>query len=190
MRGPQPRPAEEKRARGNPGKRKIVEAPVSLVAPHSTATAPKKLSALGRKVWDQLAPRLQEMRFLRESDTPAFARYCSDLAKWWECELDIRKRGLTYTTSSKHVADFERVNPMFLVQERIERRLIAQEDRFGLSPSARQRLMLQLAGTPGGLPLGGGKPKDEESKPNDGALDLEPAAPLIGGLNAASNAIN
>ena len=188
--GRRPLPAEVKRAKGNPGKRKIVDAPLDLVAPSAPSSAPKNLSNLARQVWDRMAPRLEELRFLRVTDTPAFARYCTDLAKWWECEMHLRKRGTHYTSKSKH-GTLHRINPSFLIQERLDRRLVAQEDRFGMSPSARQRLMLQIAGMSSGMPNPtGAAPKEgDDAGKDEPGLGLEPAGALIGGLNG-SRAVN
>lgn len=140
-RGRRAEPAAVKQAKGNPGRRKIVDAPDAPAAP---VAAPKDLSAAARKVWNQLAPELSRLKFLRPSDQQAFSRYCEHLAKWWELTKDLRKEGETYGTNSAH-GSMLRVNPKFIVRERVEKRLEALEDRFGLSPAARQQILQRLA---------------------------------------------
>jgi P27 family predicted phage terminase small subunit len=153
-RGPKPQSAEVKRAKGNPGRRRLVDAPPSL---QGLAMAPPPRLALdARKIWTQLAPELGRLNFLRESDRPAFERYCEHLAKWWEMTRALRKEGMTYFSKSDHNPDgLYRVNPKFLIRERLEKRLEVLEDRFGLTPAARQQILHRAAMQTPQLPAGG-----------------------------------
>lgn len=143
-RGRKAEPAELKEAKGNPGRRRIAKAPVE---PRELVTvAPADLAAEARKVWDRLAPELARLKFLRETDRNAFARYCEHLAAWWAYTKALRIEGETYLAKSEHNPDgLHRVNPKFLLRERIEKRLEVLEDRFGLSPAARQQIIQRLA---------------------------------------------
>lgn len=152
-RGRKTEPAEIKQAKGNPGRRKIVTTPDA--APQMGNRPPEELWAAGKRIWNQLAPDLMALKFLRSTDRPAFTRYCEHLAKWWELTRDLRKEGETYMSKSEHNPDgMMRVNPKFLIRERIEKRLEALEDRFGLSPAARQQILQRLALTPVAAPAG------------------------------------
>jgi P27 family predicted phage terminase small subunit len=153
-RGPKPQSAEVKRAKGNPGRRRLVDAPASL--PGLSIAAPQRLALSARKIWEQLAPELGRLNFLRESDRPAFERYCEHLAKWWEMTRALRKEGMTYFSKSDHNPDgLFRVNPKFLIRERLEKRIEVLEDRFGLSPAARQQILHRAAMQTPQLPAGG-----------------------------------
>lgn len=129
-----------KEAKGNPGRRRVVKEPESANA----APMPKGLSAAAKKVWAEMAPELQRMKFLRPTDAGAFARYCEHLTRWWALTRSLRKTGETYESTSQH-GTLLRVRPEFLVRERLEKRMEALEDRFGLSPAARQQILQRLA---------------------------------------------
>ncbi|CCG42173.1 phage terminase small subunit P27 family [Magnetospirillum molischianum] len=152
-RGRKADPAAVKEAKGNPGRRKT--AAVADVSADLHTGAPPELSPGARKIWDALAPELARMKFLRETDRAAFARYCVYTAQWWDLTTSIAELGETYETVSAH-GTMQRINPKFAVRERIENRLEALEDRFGLNPASRQQILQRMAGItppppPGGL---------------------------------------
>ena len=64
--------------------------------------------------------------------------------------------GETYESESAH-GKLKRAHPAFLIADRLERQLLAAEDRFGLNPAERQRLYAARAAQPafpGELPFG------------------------------------
>lgn len=176
-RGRKAEPAAVKEAKGNPGRRRIASA-ASDARDRATA-APAELADAARKVWDRLAPELSRLKFLRETDRNAFARYCEHLARWWDLTRALRDEGEVYLAKSEHNPEgLWRVNAKFLVRERIEKRLEPLEDRFGLSPMARQQILQRLAGmTIGPAPAGDmfaeGQPKPAEAPPQ-----ARPASPV------------
>jgi P27 family predicted phage terminase small subunit len=146
------KPAAVKEAQGNPGRRPIVSE--GAASPVSAFDAPRGLKAGPRKVWDALAPTLAQLRFLRPSDLTAFRRYCVFIYKWSQIEPDLIGAKATVTTVSQHNPDgLERKSATLLVALMLDKRLSEIEDRFGMNPAARQRLLLQMA-QQGALPLG------------------------------------
>ena len=92
--------------------------------------------------------------------------------------------GFTYISKSKH-GDLERVKPAYMIADRVERQLLAAEDRFGLNPSARQSIMAarSQSGVTGDL-FGDSAPARQPSDP--ATRPSEPAAPIasaVGFLN-------
>lgn len=153
MRGRKPQSDEVKRAKGNPGRRRI--APPSDAVSGLAPAAPSDLAAAARRIWDALAPELGRLKFLRETDRGAFARYCEHLATWWRMTKDLRKEGETYLSKSEHNPEgMLRVNPKFLIRERVEKRLEVLEERFGLSPASRQQILHRVALLPPMGPTG------------------------------------
>jgi P27 family predicted phage terminase small subunit len=143
MKGRRPEPAALQDAKGNPGRRRRA----SIVAPPASTwdvKAPVKLTGDAARVWAHLAPELERMKFLRPTDAQAFARYCRDVAHYWDVTQRLDEAGDTYVSESVH-GRMLRINPHFVIQERLGRRLQEAEDRFGLSPAARQSIMLRLA---------------------------------------------
>lgn len=158
-RGPAARSPEEKLARGNPGNRAVVEAkdeasPIGELPP-SWLVDP---IALG--IWSTLAPELRSLRFLRSTDQTAFARYCDNLARWIKLRDKVHGKGESYTTTSNH-GTMERLNPDFVAMQRVEDRLVTLEDRFGMSPVARQSILQRMAAMGSAPPPGGLFGKDE-----------------------------
>jgi len=145
-RGRRPQPAALIEAKGNPGRRRqpsLVQ-PTSADALRPVLTPPVKLSGDAATIWRLLAPELERLKFLRPTDAHPFARYCRDLAHYWDVTHRLDTAGDTYLSESVH-GKMLRIHPMFIIQERLGRRLEAAEDRFGMSPAARQSIMLRLA---------------------------------------------
>lgn len=151
--------------KGNPGKRKrVASAPGVVETTPSGALKPLSLlTTTAKAVWQSVGPDLERMGFLRPTDRNAFARYCDAVARYWAISKQLRMEGQTYTSTSAH-GDLRRVNPLFLIEERLAKRLEGLEDRFGLTPATRQQIMMRLAQQQPQLPF---KPK----------ADAETAAP-------------
>ena len=102
--------------------------------------APSWLDAAGRETWDALAADLRDRQLLRDAETVAFARYCDYVSLWRGIRDQVRSVGATVTSVSKH-GQLDRVSPAFKAMLAIEAALIALEDRYGLTPQARGRIM-------------------------------------------------
>jgi P27 family predicted phage terminase small subunit len=165
-----------KEAKGNPGRRKKAKA--SIILGESKNHAPKELSSKARQIWGLLAPELNTLRFLRDTDKMAFARYCEHVAKWWELTKDLETNGFSAITESNHVT-MERLRPAFIVRERIEKRLETLEDRFGLNPAARQQILQRLAGL---VPQPTGDLFGQQESEHDDKPSPEPRPPSAIGL--------
>lgn len=142
-RGPKPEPAEIKAAKGNPGHRTL--APTPEAVPALAHGAPEFLTDEGLAIWQHLQPLMASLRFVRETDRLTLGRYCDQFALWLKMRRQVEEQGATVTTSSAHVQDMLRVNPAFRAMMSLEDKLTAFEDRFGLSPAARQSLLTRMA---------------------------------------------
>lgn len=170
--GPPPQPDAVKRARGNPGKRKLKPSSNLAMPPAGAAKPDSHLRVAARHVWNALAPELQRLNLLRGTDSNALSRYCDDVASYWEIRQKLREQGLTYEVKSLH-GTYQRLNPLFTIQERLAARLVVMEDRFGLSPQSRQALMVrsaQLAASQGNLPFGGTIQPDAAPPPDSSPI--------------------
>lgn len=154
-RGPKPKPASIKLAKGNPSRRPIGADPEiqsSAGGSASRVSPPDWLKSDGLKIWERLAPRLVALKLLSQADATTFARYCRNFARWLKMQKLVDKEGEVYESVSAH-GNLKRANPAFLIGDRIEKSLFAFEDRFGLNPSERQRIFAAraAAGAQGGL---------------------------------------
>lgn len=167
-------------AKGRPGKRRRATLPASSTVASSTIQPSGKLKQPALHIWRALAPDLERLNFLRPTDAQAFSRYCQTVARYWQVSADLDTEGETYTTDSAH-GSMKRINPLFIIQERLARRLTELEDRFGLTPAARQQIMLRLAQQQPSLPLTPGT----AAQPSDQPAPPVPDAGPIGILGAA-----
>lgn len=136
--GPKPKPAEIAEAQGNPGHRPIVKTPD--VVPQLTGDAAEWLSERGKKIWADLQARLRALPYVKVTDANALARYCDHVDRWLRLRDLVNQQGEAYETSSRH-GEMLRVNPNFRAMMAVEEKMAAIEDRFGLSPAARQSIL-------------------------------------------------
>jgi P27 family predicted phage terminase small subunit len=162
-RGPKPEPASVKRAKGNPSRRPIGDEPVTDDSAARKIAPPAELKGMGLKKWQQLAAKLEARKLLTDLDVEAFGRYCKSVARWHEMQARIDKEGLTHHVVSKH-GEWDRPHPLLAPADRLEVRLQAFEDRFGLNPAERQRIFAARAAAPAG-DLFGPRPADPQPAP-------------------------
>ncbi|ARQ01895.1 phage terminase small subunit P27 family [Pseudorhodoplanes sinuspersici] len=181
-RGPKPEPGavKEQKAPVRSRQRKTVAATLPG-APVASGDAPKWLKDEGLKIFQRMAPLLRSMKLLTEADVPAFARYCKHYARWLSLQKRLDKEGDIYeieTASGK----VRRADPAFTMADRLDRMMLAFEDRFGLNPAERQRIMAARAttGATGDL-FNAGQAKDPERRSDDPATPAAEAAEPIEG---------
>jgi P27 family predicted phage terminase small subunit len=183
-RGPKPQPAAVKEAKGNPGHRPIGvdAAPAEGTAPQSKVSPPAWLKNAGLTVWNRLAPRLIAQRLLSQIDAETFARYCRNFARWHKMQAIVDRNKEFYESESAH-GKLWRIHPAFSIAERLEKNLMAAEDRFGLNPAERQRIFAAraAAGTSGDL-FNPNQAAQQPGAPHDDA-DQSKAKSAIGLLN-------
>ena len=142
-RGPKPEP-EAVRAQKEPVRSTHQPRPALPEIAGGQVLPPKWLKREGLRIWGRLAPTLQMAKLLTQADSETFARYCRNFARWLDAQKAIDKEGATYESESQW-GKLRRVNPVFLISDRLERQLLAAEDRFGLNPAERQRIFAARA---------------------------------------------
>lgn len=145
-RGPKPQPAVVKEAKGNPGKRRIGRAPETALQ-LGEVKAPAWLKGKGVAVWNRIAPVQVKLKLLTPADVETFARYCRNFARWLEMQDALDAGEVTYTVETASGV-VHRPRPEFMIGDRLERQLLAAEDRFGLNPAERQRIYAARQVTP------------------------------------------
>lgn len=133
--------------------------------------------------WNRLAPALHGAKLLTAPDVTAFARYCRNLARWLKMQ-GVLDQGEVYTVTTQS-GTVHRPRPEFLIADRLERQLLAAEDRFGLNPAERQRIMAARAqtGVSGDLFAPPPEPKREGDPATPAAKPAQPIGSPIGMLN-------
>lgn len=146
-RGPPPEPTVLKLAKGNPGGRPLN--PSEVIPPAGEPEMPSHLEERAADVWKQVVPRLAKLGLARTIDGEALGRYCSLVVMWRDLVVFLDKHGRSYPIRAEpkgkekqgrviRFAPFPEVGMLM----RTSRELIAIEDRFGLSPSARSRIQV------------------------------------------------
>lgn len=161
---------------------KMIEA--ANVAP--IGDAPDWLGATGRKAWEIAAPALKAINLLSEPDRIAFARYCSWLAEYFDLEKAKPKRARAVKTTTSRAVKMDRIDRGFLARLQLDKRLIEYEDRFGMTPAARNAIFAKLAtgyqpankGTqPGPGPTAGGNAEPKKTAGPLGFLKTSAESP-------------
>lgn len=188
-RGPKPKPAAV-RAQTKPvrseRKPKVDATAVPISASALPGLAPPDWLKAGKglEVWQAMAPTLSQAKLLSAADIGTFGRYCRNFARWLELDETVDKTGATYLSKSNH-GELLRAHPAAMLMFRIDALLLAVEDRFGLNPAERQRIMAARhnSGTTGDLfPQASAKQEDPAAKAAQAAKPIEDAGP-VGFLN-------
>ena len=98
---------------------------------------PKWLLPDAQEEWKRLSEKLNQMGVLTEVDRSAFAAYCQSYARWKEAQSHINSEGATYETEN----GMQRPNPWVAICNTEQRLMMQAASEFGLTPSARSRIM-------------------------------------------------
>ncbi len=150
-----------------------------VLEPVGGAKTPKFLTGAALEIWQEQAPVLRAQNMLKALDEPAFARYCRNFADWIKLRGELDVEGFTYEADTTNGGKLRRGDPRFMIADRIERQLSEGEDRFGLNPTSRQRLIMSRLGQQGQLPLD--KPGGDSPPPS--AATRSPIGMLNNKLN-------
>lgn len=176
MRGRKPQAAavrEQKRPVRSPHRQ---HPPLSEIATAGGVQPPSWLKTEGLRIWERLAPPLRAAKLLAQPDAEAFARYCRNFARWLKMQNDLDKEGEAYESEGQW-GKLKRVNPSFLIADRIERQLLATEDRFGLNPAERQRIFAARAAAGAQVDMFGSAPPPDRRASDPAAQPAQAAEP-------------
>ena len=141
-RGPRPTPTALLQLRGS----KLVNKDRrerEVKGPEGLPDKPDWLDEMGQKAWDFLVPLLHQMGVLTRIDANALSRYCQLWSRWREAESFIAKHGLMYPLKDDagQPKCFQPW-PQVSIANKLAQQLTRLEQEFGMTPSARSRLML------------------------------------------------
>lgn len=186
MPGPRPQPAAVKAQRSAVrSKHKPKPSFPGEVAAGSAVAAPSWLKDEGLKVWRRLSPTLTAAKLLTPADRETFGRYCRNFARWLKMQLALDENGETYSVTTES-GTVHRARPEFVIADRIERQLLAAEDRFGLNPAERQRIFAARSQSGISGDLFGEADRRQRRTDDPASPPAEPAKPIespVGLLN-------
>lgn len=130
--GPAPISLEERRLRGNPGKRKPKPRPHF---PVEAPPLPEWLSPAAAAEWERIVPTLLTRRLLAVTDYGVLAHYCASVATADAALRELQTAGVVIEG-----AKGDRKHPAFQVWRDSVSQLIVLARELGLTPSARSRM--------------------------------------------------
>lgn len=143
-RGPPRQPTPLRLLRGNPGKRKI-----NTNEPQPEPGIPDCPTWLGpkaKRVWDETAPVLAQMRVLTKVDRAALAAYCQTHARWQAVEEFLETNGEVYPLrDEKGAVRCLQQYPQVSIARNLLMILRGYQQEFGMTPAARTRITVAEA---------------------------------------------
>lgn len=132
--GRRPKPTAEKRAAGNPGKRKLGAEPV--FDPALIGEPPAWLGTQGQAEWRRIVPQLLREKSALSVDIPTLEGYCASYQLALECEAAITKQGLSWLTEKGELQK----HPLLGVKAQAWKDVRAFASEFGLTPATRPKV--------------------------------------------------
>lgn len=135
-RGRKPKPTALKLLDGNPGKRAINQSEPQPTL--GAASCPSWLPRAAKAEWRRVVPELERMGLLAKVDRAALTAFCQAVALAEDAQRDIDQNGLVvFGAQGGRVK-----NPAATVVKDAAATIRAFASEFGLTPSARSRLVV------------------------------------------------
>lgn len=136
--GPAPTPSAIKRARGNPGKRKLNEREpqVTVAAP----TMPDDLSEVARAEARRLIAEAMTLRVLTRTDRGVILAAALAFEDWFDSRAAVLKRGRLIRERNAGGKLITKANPAVSMVADAWRRYVSALCQLGLTPAMRQRV--------------------------------------------------
>lgn len=138
-RGPKKKSREDQEARGNPGKRKLADAPPEQFIDPSMPTPPNYLGPDALRVWSEIVPDLVDMGRVVRLDSRRLASLCSLFALVEKCERKLEQDGYTVRNSNRT----DSARPEVKLRADALKQLDALCEKYGLSSKSRDAMNIK-----------------------------------------------
>jgi P27 family predicted phage terminase small subunit len=132
MRGPPPKPIEQKKREGNLSKRPLAEPLPTRGAPEP----PDDLPAEARKLWLELIPELDLLGILDPADRPALSAMCIAWARACAARRVLAAEGMFTQGSMGQPVE----HPAIMIEQRAHAQFLRFATEFGATASGRARI--------------------------------------------------
>lgn len=136
MSGPMPKPVEQRRREGNPGKRKLPE--TVLIGGRKAPPMPAYLPKSAKAAWRQVVPPLAKLGMLDAVDGIALEAFVLCVAAMRDAARELDRQGYTVEGSMGQPVR----NPLLDVVMKAQAEVRRWCERFGMDPATRTRLGL------------------------------------------------
>ncbi len=150
MAGRKPKPTHLKLVQGNPGKRKIKGKEPQ--PEKKKLSCPPWLGEHAKVFWKEIEPVLYGLELLTIADKAKLELLCVTYGEWRRASDAVAQHGEVYETTNLEGVTMYRPRPEVAMRSDAAKRLSSLLSEFGLDPSSRTRL---------GVDLPGGKKKDD-----------------------------
>ena len=140
MKGRKPKPTQLKVLEGNPGQRPLNE---SEPKPKPVVPEPPEwLDEVALEEWNRLAPLLESINLLTETDYIAFGNLMQEYSDMIKYRVFIRDNGPTYEHVNVKGEKNITTRPEAILLQKCVQNIKALCVEFGLTPSARSRIQI------------------------------------------------
>lgn len=140
--GRTPKPTKIKVLEGNPGQRPLNDKEPQPVP--QAPECPEWLTGEGKRMWDKLAPQLENLGLLTEIDGEAFAAACQAWNDYVESIKTIKEKGRTYKYKNQGGFENETERPEVKVANKAIEQFRTFCREFGLTPASRTRIKIDM----------------------------------------------
>lgn len=136
-RGRKPKPTEQKKLEGNPGKRALndQEPQPDVAIPE----CPPHLEGEARKEYQRITAELVKLKILSEVDRAALVAYCQAWGDYVQATKEIKKEGEVLYSDKGNAY----INPWKNIQTSAMDRMLRFSAEFGMTPSSRTRIKVE-----------------------------------------------
>lgn len=140
-RGPRPTPTSILSARGSWRARTRPNEPRPET---KRPPCPRRLGKAQRSVWSQLIKMLFAARVVTEWDRYGMERYCDLLVQYRGVADTLNRVGMTFEEEGSQGQTQLKARPEVAIQKTLVSALLKLEQEFGLTPSARARIVVDV----------------------------------------------
>lgn len=146
-RGPAPLPQAVKKTRGT--YRADRDGGADDAFSDKRPTCPSFLGQAAKKEWRRLVNELHDAGLLRLVDRSMLAAYCDSYGRWVEATVELQQTSLVAETAK----GYRYPEPLLKIAENAKSEMLRIGREFGLTPSARARVIVNKPGEPKQLSL-------------------------------------
>lgn len=146
-RGRPPKPVEEKRRQGNPGKRPLPDVVLVKGRPNEMVGLlpegfehPKSLDAVAIEAWDEIVPALYQANILDKIDRLALENICLTWSRLTQIRQVIARQGIAALGSTGQLV----AHPLLSEERAYLKEFTRLSEQYALTPVARARLGVTL----------------------------------------------
>jgi P27 family predicted phage terminase small subunit len=139
MKGRPPKPTEQKKLEGNPGRRPLPE-PVIVAGRGSLPAPPDDVPPEGHRLWDTIVAELERVNLVDRIDYPALIALCTQWARAEKARRVLAQEGMFALGSMGQIVE----HPALAIERNAHALFLRFAEHYALTPVARARIGLAM----------------------------------------------